>query len=107
MLYQAPRGAGIEQALGLNFSKPADRHCRGSQLAHPLGPDIDFDHAAIPALLAVAGLHHHLIAPARAPGVSLIVESGEPREVHHFAALIATRGGHQSLPGLRNPRQMI
>jgi glutamate synthase (ferredoxin) len=42
----------------------------------------------IPALLAVGGLHHHLIRKRTRPKVSIIIESGEPREVHHFAALV-------------------
>ncbi|MFN2201702.1 MAG: glutamate synthase large subunit [Caldilineaceae bacterium] len=44
--------------------------------------------AAIPALLAVSGLHHHLIRTGTRTQVTLILESGEPREVHHFAVLI-------------------
>ncbi|PWA13145.1 glutamate synthase large subunit [Pueribacillus theae] len=44
--------------------------------------------AAIPSLLAVSAVHHHLIRTGRRSKVSLIVESGEPREVHHFAALL-------------------
>ncbi len=44
--------------------------------------------AAIPALLAVSGLHHHLIRKGTRTQVSLLVESGEPREVHHFACLL-------------------
>ena len=44
--------------------------------------------APIPALLAVAGLHHHLIRSGTRGKVGLVLESGEPREVHHFALLI-------------------
>jgi len=44
--------------------------------------------AAIPSLLAVSGLHHHLIRSGTRTRVSLLLESGEPREVHHFAVLI-------------------
>ena len=49
---------------------------------------VDGTHVAIPALLAVSGLHHHLIREGTRTKVSLVVESGEPREVHHFALLI-------------------
>ncbi|MCP5536297.1 MAG: glutamate synthase large subunit [Akkermansiaceae bacterium] len=42
----------------------------------------------IPALLAVAGLHHHLIRQGTRTKVSIVLESGEPREVHHFAVLL-------------------
>src|SRR3954468_11089686 len=46
------------------------------------------DFAPIPALLAVAGLHHYLIREGLRTKVSLIVETGEAREVHHFSLLI-------------------
>ena len=46
------------------------------------------DFAAIPALLAVAGLHHYLIREQLRTRVSLILETGDAREVHHFALLI-------------------
>jgi glutamate synthase (ferredoxin) len=46
------------------------------------------DQAAIPALLAVAGLHHHLIREGTRTRIGLVLESGEPREVHHHALLI-------------------
>lgn len=49
---------------------------------------VDADNAPIPALLAVAGLHHHLIRKGTRTRVGLVLESGEPREVHHFAVLI-------------------
>src|SRR5262249_49804344 len=46
------------------------------------------DNVAIPSLLAVSGLHHHLIRKGTRTRVDLVLESGEPREVHHFATLI-------------------
>lgn len=49
---------------------------------------VDKDHMAIPALLASAGLHNDLIREKVRPDVGIILESGEPREIHHFAALI-------------------
>jgi glutamate synthase (ferredoxin) len=49
---------------------------------------VDPNHAPIPALLAVAGLHHHLIRQGTRTRVGLVLESGEPREVHHHALLI-------------------
>ncbi|HEY1718647.1 MAG TPA: glutamate synthase large subunit, partial [Verrucomicrobiae bacterium] len=49
---------------------------------------ISLELAPIPALLAVAGLHHHLIRSGKRGKVGLVLESGEPREVHHFALLI-------------------
>ena len=44
--------------------------------------------APIPALLAVAGLHHHLVRQGTRTQVSIVLESGEPREVQHFALLL-------------------
>jgi glutamate synthase (ferredoxin) len=49
---------------------------------------VDQTQAAIPALLAVSGLHHHLIRNGTRTRVGLVLESGEPREVHHYAVLI-------------------
>ncbi len=49
---------------------------------------VDEDHAPIPALLALGAVHQHLIRQGLRTNVSLVVESGEPREVHHLACLI-------------------
>ena len=49
--------------------------------------------AAIPALLATAAVHHHLIRKGCRTRVGLIVESGEPREIHHFATLLGYGAG--------------
>jgi len=49
---------------------------------------VDENHAAIPALLASSGLHHHLIANEIRTSIGIVLESGEPRDVHHFCTLI-------------------
>lgn len=49
---------------------------------------VDENHAPIPALLAVAAVHNHLIRKVLRTEIGLILESGEPREVHHFCTLI-------------------
>lgn len=49
---------------------------------------VSAEQAAIPALLATAGVHHHLIRNGSRTKVGLVLESGEPREVHHFAVLV-------------------
>ncbi|MFH1709800.1 MAG: glutamate synthase large subunit, partial [bacterium] len=72
-----------------------DRICEGSVKAIKEGyafivlsdRGADRDHAAIPALLAVSAVHHHLIRKALRTRIGIIVESAEPREVHHFALL--------------------
>src|SRR6266511_1811869 len=48
----------------------------------------DADDAPIPSLLAVAAVHHHLIREGTRTRIGLVLESGEPREVHHFALLV-------------------
>jgi glutamate synthase (ferredoxin) len=50
---------------------------------------VNKDWAPIPSLLAVAGLHHHLIREGTRTRVGLVLESGEPREVHQYSLLIA------------------
>jgi glutamate synthase (NADPH/NADH) large chain len=49
---------------------------------------INKDQAAIPSLLAVSAVHHHLIKKQKRMQVGIIVETGEPREIHHFAMLL-------------------
>jgi glutamate synthase (NADPH/NADH) large chain len=50
--------------------------------------DINKDFAPIPSLLATAAVHHHLINAKKRMQVGLVIESAEPREVHHFACLL-------------------
>ncbi|MBN1217317.1 MAG: glutamate synthase large subunit [Anaerolineae bacterium] len=88
-LYQVGEGGeGLALAMKRLCQAADEEIARGSNLLILSDRDIDYEHAAIPALLAVAGLHHHLIRTGVRTRASLIVESGEPREVHHFAALI-------------------
>ncbi len=49
---------------------------------------VNRDFAPVPALLAISGLHHYLIREGLRTRVSLVLETGEAREVHHFATLI-------------------
>ena len=49
---------------------------------------VDENHVAIPSLLAVAAVHRHLVQTKRCTAMSIILESGEPRAVHHFATLL-------------------
>ena len=49
---------------------------------------VDENHVAIPSLLAVSAVHKHLVKTKKCTALSLILESGEPREVHHFATLL-------------------
>ena len=54
---------------------------------------MDQDNAPIPALLATAGVHHHLARNSTRNCVGLVIESGEPREVHQFAVLLGFGAG--------------
>src|SRR5262249_18102027 len=54
---------------------------------------VDAEHAPIPALLATSGVHHHLIREGNRVKVGLIIETGEPREVHHMALLLGYGAG--------------
>lgn len=89
MLFPAAAGeAGLRSAVR-TMCEVADRAAgRGYHLFILSDRGIDRNHAAIPALLAVSALHHHLIRSGTRTKVSLLLESGEPREVHHFALLI-------------------
>ena len=49
---------------------------------------VDENHLAIPSLLAVSALHQHLVVTKRRTSVAVVLESGEPRDVHHFAVLL-------------------
>lgn len=89
MLYRASEGGpGLERAMANLCREASAAIATGHDLIVISDRDVDSDHAPIPALLATAGLHHHLIREGTRTKVGLVVESGEPREVHHFALLI-------------------
>jgi glutamate synthase domain-containing protein 2/glutamate synthase domain-containing protein 3 len=50
---------------------------------------VDKKHACLPALLATGAVHHYLVGRSLRTQIGVVVESGEPREVHHFALLFA------------------
>jgi glutamate synthase (ferredoxin) len=89
MLFPASGGGeALERALEDLFTS-ADRAIEeGANILILSDRGVDQEHAPIPALLAVSGLHHHLIRTGTRMKVSLVVESGEPREVHHMALLV-------------------
>ncbi len=81
-------GRGLEAALVQLFER-ADAAIRdGVNILVLSDRGVNERKVPIPALLAVSGLHHHLIRQGTRTRVSLVVESGEPREVHHFALLL-------------------
>jgi glutamate synthase domain-containing protein 2/glutamate synthase domain-containing protein 1/glutamate synthase domain-containing protein 3 len=80
--------AGLERAL-TNLFKAADKAiAAGTTILILTDKGVDRTMAPIPALLATAGLHHHLIRTGKRTRVGLVLESGEPREVHHFCLLL-------------------
>jgi glutamate synthase (ferredoxin) len=94
ILFKVQEGAaGLERALADLCAQAAEAIVDGNDFINLSDRGIDRDQAAIPALLAVAAVHHHLIREGTRTKVGLVLESGEPREVHHFALLIGYGAG--------------
>ena len=89
ILFDPTKGAeGLRDALDELCAK-AEEAARTEQNVLILSDrGVDENHAPIPALLAVAAVHNHLINKVLRTEIGLILESGEPREVHHFCTLI-------------------
>lgn len=81
-------GPGLEGALEDLYARASRAVSEGVNFLILSDRGVDRENAPIPALLAVSGLHHHLIREGTRMKVGLVIESGEPREVHHFALLI-------------------
>jgi glutamate synthase (ferredoxin) len=89
ILFRPHQGvAGLEQAMEEICQQATRAIADGVNLIILSDRAIDQDNAPIPALLAVSGLHHHLIRSGTRTQVGLVLESGEPREVHHYALLL-------------------
>ena len=89
MLYNVEEGgAGLKKALDEIFALADKYIAEGKCILILSDRGISKEKAAIPALLAGAGLHHHLIKNGTRLRASIIIESAEPREVHHFALLL-------------------
>ncbi|MDY5409369.1 glutamate synthase large subunit [Veillonella caviae] len=89
ILFDPSKGAeGMRDALA-ELCEKAEEAARTEQNVLILSDrGVDENHAPIPALLAVAAVHNHLIRKVLRTEIGLILESGEPREVHHFCTLI-------------------
>jgi len=74
---------GLEKAMEVLCQESDKAIAAGINILILSDRGVDADHAPIPALLAVSGLHHHLIRNGTRTRVGLVLESGEPREVHH------------------------
>jgi glutamate synthase (NADPH) large chain len=78
---------GLEKAVG-NVCKAAERAVdEGKNYIILSDRNISKDFAPIPSLLAVSAVHHHLIKKRKRMQIDIVVETGEAREVHHFALL--------------------
>ncbi len=94
ILYNPKEGAaGLERAMTALCRQASSAIATGTEYIILSDRAIDKHHAPIPALLAIAGVHHHLIREGTRTQVSLVLESGEPREVHHFCLLIGYGAG--------------
>ena len=80
--------AGLDKAMAELYIKVNDAIRDGYNVVVLSDRGVCPEWAPIPSLLAVAGVHHHLIREGTRTRVGLVLESGEPREVHHFALLI-------------------
>ena len=82
------KNTSLEKALG-RLCLAADRAYReGVNVLVLTDRGVDENHVAIPSLLAVAAMQQHLVTTKKRTRVAMILESAEPREVHHFATLL-------------------
>ena len=89
ILFKASEGtSGLEKALDQLFAAAEEAIESGATILVLSDRGFDAEMVPIPALLATSGLHHHLIRRGKRTRAGLVVESGEPREVHHFCLLL-------------------
>src|SRR5213593_3007323 len=81
-------GAGMRRALHDPFEMASNGIKSGATILILSDRQISKDYAPIPSLLATAGLHHHLVREGSRTKATLIVETGDAREVHHYCLLI-------------------
>ena len=82
------KNTSLEKAIDHLFVE-ADRAYRdGANILILSDRGVDENHVPIPSLLAVSALQQHLVSTKKRTAVAMILESGEPREVHHFATLL-------------------
>src|SRR5665648_637887 len=89
ILYKAAEGAkSMEKVLNRIFRETDKAISEGANIIILSDRGVNETYAPIPALLASSGLHHHLIRKEIRTNLGIVLESGEPREVHHFCTLI-------------------
>jgi glutamate synthase (ferredoxin) len=90
ILFKAADGpAGLERAMDELCKKASQAIQDGVNIVILSDRGVNKESAPIPSLLAAAGVHHHLIREGTRAKVALVLESGEPREVHHYSLLIS------------------
>ncbi len=90
ILFEVANGEiGLEAALNNLFKSVDDEICNGASIIILSDKGLNQKFSAIPALLAVSGLHHHLVRHGTRTKVSIIAETGEARDVHQVAMLIS------------------
>ncbi|MGN0801920.1 MAG: glutamate synthase central domain-containing protein, partial [Candidatus Faecivicinus sp.] len=78
----------LDRALDRLFVSCDRAYRNGANILILSDRGVDENHVAIPSLLAVSALEQHLVRTKKRTAVSVILESGEPRDVHHFATLL-------------------
>ncbi|HLQ79407.1 MAG TPA: glutamate synthase large subunit [Terriglobia bacterium] len=84
----AEGGSGLQRALDELCATASNAITDGATILILSDRGMDKHHAPIPSLLATSGLHHHLVREGTRTKATLILETGEAREVHHFCLLI-------------------
>ncbi|MGN0536966.1 MAG: glutamate synthase large subunit [Acutalibacteraceae bacterium] len=82
------KGTSLDKAIEHLFFKADKAYKEGANILILSDRDVDEYHIAIPSLLAVSALQQHLVSTKKRTSVSMILESAEPCEVHHFATLL-------------------
>ena len=82
------KGTPMKQVLNHLYVEVDKAYQEGATILILSDRGVDENHVAIPSLLAVSAVHTHLVETKKCTAISLILESGEPREVHHFATLL-------------------
>ncbi len=82
------KNTSLKKALDRLYVEADRAYREGANILIISDRGVDENHVAIPSLLAVSGLNQHLVKTKKRTSVALILESGEPREVHHFATLL-------------------
>lgn len=82
------KNTSLEKAIDRLFLEVDRAHRAGVNIIILTDRGIDENHVPIPSLLAVSALQQHLVKTKKRTSIALILESGEPREVHHFATLL-------------------